>query len=308
MPSVEKGESEEKYVSRCIPIVIKEGTAKDSAQAAAICHSMYQQHQKKESQADSELKEYTFECQLTELTLEKKPEGTIEIPKDQIENAVNQDDGWVRVHATAVIGDRMMKNAYVPYEELKRTIALWNGTYHDINHMGTSYPDTTYPYKRQNIDYIVGYQDKANADDTTKRISMVVNINKKSPKYQSWQSFADINKQSGRIPNVSMSVMARAKKVKAKDLNFDATSYGFGPEDYVDCLYDIQPKALTTCIQGECNGEKGCGLAMENNQGCNCGDTCETKVTDGVSDEVDVKKLTSMRERIKKLKEEKNNE
>lgn len=41
MPSPDKNETEKHFVERCIPIVIEEGTAKDGAQASAICHSMY---------------------------------------------------------------------------------------------------------------------------------------------------------------------------------------------------------------------------------------------------------------------------
>ena len=46
MPTPAKNEREDKFVERCIPIVMTEGTAKDGAQGAAICHSMYQQHKK----------------------------------------------------------------------------------------------------------------------------------------------------------------------------------------------------------------------------------------------------------------------
>jgi hypothetical protein len=48
MPTPKKGESKKDYVSRCIPIVLEEGTAKDQQQAAAICYSMYDQHKEKE--------------------------------------------------------------------------------------------------------------------------------------------------------------------------------------------------------------------------------------------------------------------
>lgn len=41
MPTPKEGESEKDFVSRCIPIVMNEGTADDNSQAAAICHSMY---------------------------------------------------------------------------------------------------------------------------------------------------------------------------------------------------------------------------------------------------------------------------
>ena len=46
MPNVNPNESEKEFVSRCIPIVLHEGTTKDPAQAAAICHSKWRQHLK----------------------------------------------------------------------------------------------------------------------------------------------------------------------------------------------------------------------------------------------------------------------
>jgi HK97 family phage major capsid protein len=47
MPTPGKDESEKDFVARCIPMVLDEGTAEDGEQAAAICHSMFKQHQKK---------------------------------------------------------------------------------------------------------------------------------------------------------------------------------------------------------------------------------------------------------------------
>ncbi len=44
MPKPEPGEEQDHYMSRCIPIVMHEGTAQDSSQAAAICHSMWERH------------------------------------------------------------------------------------------------------------------------------------------------------------------------------------------------------------------------------------------------------------------------
>lgn len=41
MPYPKSGESKSEYINRCIPYVIKEGTAKDEKQAAAICYSMW---------------------------------------------------------------------------------------------------------------------------------------------------------------------------------------------------------------------------------------------------------------------------
>ena len=41
MPKPKDGESEDDFVSRCIPMVMNEGSAEDNSQAAAMCHSMY---------------------------------------------------------------------------------------------------------------------------------------------------------------------------------------------------------------------------------------------------------------------------
>ena len=41
MPLPHKGETEDEFISRCIPIVIHEGTTKNPSQAAAICYSIW---------------------------------------------------------------------------------------------------------------------------------------------------------------------------------------------------------------------------------------------------------------------------
>jgi len=46
MPTPHSGETQDEYISRCIPMVLNEGTAKDGSQAAAICHSMWREHAK----------------------------------------------------------------------------------------------------------------------------------------------------------------------------------------------------------------------------------------------------------------------
>ena len=46
MPTPNKGEHETDFISRCIGVVLNDGTAMDSSQAAAICHSKWSEHQK----------------------------------------------------------------------------------------------------------------------------------------------------------------------------------------------------------------------------------------------------------------------
>jgi hypothetical protein len=43
MPEVRKGESEQDFVSRAIPKLLEDGTAKDQKQAAAIAYSMWRE-------------------------------------------------------------------------------------------------------------------------------------------------------------------------------------------------------------------------------------------------------------------------
>jgi hypothetical protein len=46
MPTPHAGESRKEFVSRCIPIVLDEGTAEDSDQAVAVCNSMWEDRDK----------------------------------------------------------------------------------------------------------------------------------------------------------------------------------------------------------------------------------------------------------------------
>lgn len=46
MPTPNEGESESDFVSRCIPIVIEDGSAEDQDQAVAMCYSYWEQAKK----------------------------------------------------------------------------------------------------------------------------------------------------------------------------------------------------------------------------------------------------------------------
>ena len=43
VPTPRPGENRKAFVARCIPIVMREGTAKDNKQAVALCYSMYRE-------------------------------------------------------------------------------------------------------------------------------------------------------------------------------------------------------------------------------------------------------------------------
>ena len=43
MPKPRPNETKDAYISRCIPMVMRDGTAKDNKQAYAICSSKYEE-------------------------------------------------------------------------------------------------------------------------------------------------------------------------------------------------------------------------------------------------------------------------
>jgi len=66
MPVPKEGEKRSDFISRCIPIVINEGTTDDPKQAAAICYSIWK---KKYPKSKSEILK-SIKSQLEELSLE----------------------------------------------------------------------------------------------------------------------------------------------------------------------------------------------------------------------------------------------
>ena len=73
MPKPNSGESQKDFVSRCIPHVMKEGTAKDNKQAAAICYSIYRQSHKKSSSAAFSIEFVPHDISMAEWNEEDHP-------------------------------------------------------------------------------------------------------------------------------------------------------------------------------------------------------------------------------------------
>ena len=56
MPSPSKGESRSEIVNRCVSIVLDDGTAETSEQAVAVCHSIYDEHEKGDGKSSKQSK------------------------------------------------------------------------------------------------------------------------------------------------------------------------------------------------------------------------------------------------------------
>lgn len=215
---------------------------------------------------------------------------------------------FTAMKAVAIIGDRFMHGAFVPSIKIIESLNAWNGTIHDINHMGTNYPDPKPPYSRQNIEYVVGYNNFPEYDEKTKSLILTVNISHDSPKYNVWQSYIDICKASGTIPNVSAAIDGAMKFERAGNLPITEKEYmdqGYNKNDFVPYVDFIKPRGLTTAIRGVCDDKKGCGLGIrfeENESNCDCSSSgaCENN-----NDNKDIEWKKYLERRINEMKGEK---
>ena len=140
------------------------------------------------------------------------------------------------------------------FEKGYRTL---EGSYHDINHWGTTYLDG-----QPDIEYIVGYNNNVRLGKVTKALTADIHVLPSAEKYQLWRGFVDINKKINRVPNVSVSFYASKKNVKAGTLPVDFSAYGYKKDDEIEYLYDLEFQALSTVFKGACNDKDGCGIGI----------------------------------------------
>ena len=60
MPTPQADESQEDFVSRCIPVVLEDGTAEDQEQAAAVCYSMWREAREEGKMTGRQMERKTF--------------------------------------------------------------------------------------------------------------------------------------------------------------------------------------------------------------------------------------------------------
>jgi hypothetical protein len=182
------------------------------------------------------------------------------------------------VDAVIAMGDMFYGNVFVSSDVLRESVQQWENTYHDLSHLGTMYP-AGFSYT-ENLDYIVGYNSDARFDETIRGIRLKFNINKNSPKYQTWKAFVETSMDAGRIPNVSIYGFASLKVINANELpegvRVPETAINDGK---VVAISSITPVAVTTCLRGKCNDSAGCGIKQ--------GMSCESGTCDSVKDSPD---------------------
>ena len=176
------------------------------------------------------------------------------------------------VELTAAVGDIFYQETFVSKEVLKQLAPLWNSTVHDISHMGTHYPNGVMGF-RENLDYIIGYNDDSHWDEKTNSVKMKAHISHNAPKYNVWKNYMDICRKTGKIPNVSMDVTpAKFGAMKVKDLPAGVIA----PTRYVRsgkvrALTGGVPYAVATVLTGKCDDAAGCGISATGEDDCSSG-------------------------------------
>lgn len=196
----------------------------------------------------------------------------------------------------AIIGNRFMNGGWISKEELKKCYKQWNGTLHDINHMGTS---TGFFLVQSDITYFIGYHSNAKFDDTTGEVSMDLTIHNKTKFAEDWQAYVELCEMAGRTPNVSVTYYGEQKWLSTsevpKECNWKAA--GYSKDDLIPILINIKPVCISTVLEGRCNDKDGCGLGKGE---------CDCEITDTKDKELEEQIEKKRQELIEQLKKEDN--
>lgn len=282
-----KNETKKDFMSRCISYIItKEG--KEKGQAWQICNSMWNKYKGENNMTNDEYREFTLTAPIHRRT-------TVELTKEKKTVECADESNTTSVNAVAIIGDKFIKGVFLPAVELEKVYKNWNGTLHDINHMGTTHPMGL--GVRSDIRFFVGYQDNASYDEKTKAVSMDIHVVDSTLYSSAWRGFIELCERTGSIPNVSISFLAKVGTMKAKDLpsGVDYAQYGIEDDDVVEYIYGIEPRALSTVLEGACNDKDGCGIRIEK-VNTNESSTCDCESQDYDEEEEKRKIITFLRE------------
>jgi hypothetical protein len=271
-----EGETRKQFMARFMKYTCKHHPNYSDEKKAAICYDMWRDRERnQEGEIFTSDVEFQFVNEEKTITNDDGPDTTTTNTRRMI----------------ALVGDRFMNGGFFSFEELKKCYKQWDGTLHDINHMGTS---TGFFLMQQDITYFVGYHSNVKLDKETKSLSMDINIVDSTKFAAAWKGYIDLCQQAGQIPNVSVTYFGHRKFIPASDLpkGIDWKKEGYGKDDLVPVLYNVTPICVSTVHMGKCNDKDGCGIR----------DGCSYNFNDEQDLEKTLEKAKQeMIERIKKL-------
>jgi len=245
-PKPRTGETKSHFISRCISYVHDEHPSWTNKKIQAVCYSYWRDRHKNEEM-------FTDEAHFAIVPIE-----------EQISEESDATAQTGTKNMIAVIGNRFMNGGFLSAEVLKKSYKQWNGTLHDINHMGTS---TGWFMMQSDITYFVGYHSNVQYNEATKEVSMELNIEQDTKFASAWRAYVNLCDRAGKIPNVSVTYYGKRNYVTASELSKDIPwkKEGYKSDDLVPILNEITPVCVSTVLQGRCNDKDGCGLRNDNN-------------------------------------------
>ena len=184
-----------------------------------------------------------------------------------IEEEVSEENNGVTITNTignsrnmiAVIGNRFMNGGFLSKEVLEKSYKKWNGTLHDINHMGTS---AGFFLMQTDITYFVGYHSNVKYNKETGEVSMELNIEESTTFASAWSAYVKLCERAGQIPNVSVTYFGKRDWITASNLpkGVPWKKEGYKKDDLVPVLTEITPVCVSTVLEGRCNDKDGCGI------------------------------------------------
>jgi len=289
-PEPKKGEKKSAFIQRCIPVVKKEHPDWADDKVQAVCYNIWNRKHKNEEMFSSEA-QFMF--------VPTKQHKTLTLL-----NAENTDaNGNKRM--IAVIGDRFMNGGFLSKEVLEKSYKKWNGTLHDINHMGTS---TGFFLMQSDITYFIGFHKNIQYNKETGEVSMELETEPSCKYYQAWEAYIKLCERAGKIPNVSVTYFAKRSWITASELpsNVPWKKAGYNKDDLVPILDEITPVCVSTVLQGKCNDKDGCGLRNEENENNENNENESENSCDCLTEKINAEIETKRQELIKWLKENEN--
>lgn len=172
----------------------------------------------------------------------------------------------------AVVGDMFLNGVYLPDSVLVDSVAAWEGTLHDINHMGTN------AGMGADITQFVGYHTNVKYDKDTKQLSMTI-VPQEGARFTSeWEAYLQLVKSAGKTVNVSTAFRASAQTIPMAEFESQyggkAEEYGYRAGSMIPVFEKIEPVAVSTVLEGACSDKDGCGFVnTEEDASSKCG--CE---------------------------------
>lgn len=160
--------------------------------------------------------------------------------------------------ATMIKGNDFYHGCYLPANELEKAYSGWEGTLHDINHMGTTHLMGL--GATSDIRFFVGYQDNVKYDPDKKVATCDVHVDENTQYGKTQKAYLNLCKKAGQTPNVSVTFLAKRGVAKAKDMISNYSEFGYKETDNITYIKDIKPVAMSTVLQGVCDDKKGCGI------------------------------------------------